>query len=142
MELTGEQFSQILQYVENGMEATEQESFELVLLQNRYLLDEVEFCMELKALSQSVVEKIRTCIVSLADEKKSANQDVTDMIAGERRYWELWHEEESAKTPGVSRVEANTTKSDIKEKSRIVRLSRYWVAVALFLIFLSMLIYR
>ena len=66
MELTDEQYSQILQYVENDMEATEQQSFELVLLQNRYLLDEVEFCIELKSLSQSVVEKIRTCIVSLA----------------------------------------------------------------------------
>jgi Sec7-like guanine-nucleotide exchange factor len=135
MELNEEQYSQILKYVENGMDATEQQSFELVLLQNNYLLDEVDFCMELQSLSQSVVEKIRTDIVSLAEEKKTANEDVSDMIAGERRNWETGQEEALVKTLGVLGVKANKTKNDRKEKSRIVRLSKWWVAAALFLIF-------
>jgi tetratricopeptide (TPR) repeat protein len=142
MELNEEQYSQILKYVENGMDATEQQSFELVLLQNNYLLDEVDFCMELQSLSQSVVEKIRTDIVSLAEEKKTANEDVSDMIAGERRNWETGQEEALVKTLGVLGVKANKTKNDRKEKSRIVRLSKWWVAAALFLIFFSIPIYR
>lgn len=91
MELSDEQYDQVLRYTEGEMNATESKAFEAVLIHNTAISNEVEFYKEIRTLIESADEKISNLNKDTGEEKTGADE-VLRMIKQARANWENRHE--------------------------------------------------
>ncbi len=135
MELSDEQYGQVLRYADGEMNATESKAFEAVLIHNTTIRDEVEFYKEIRTLIESVDEKIYN-IHKDTGEKKTGTDKVLRMIKQARANWENSHENDLRQEHGmplreVRNVHTEDFKRPLKEEPKVKRMYLYqWLAAA------------
>jgi hypothetical protein len=130
MSLTDEQYKQVLKYLDGEMDAVQQKTFEVILLTNRQLNDEVEFYKKIRLLAESVEQK-DIDMNSTADEQKKSNDEHTwAMISQAKKKWESQYEAELKLKYGI----VTNAEKNIHPQTRDNRAKRIhewkWLAAA------------
>lgn len=86
MELSTEQYKQVLRYVDGEMDTAEQKAFEALIAANKELYEEVEFYKELQSASEAYGQK--------PGNNDSDSEKVRKIISQARQQWETEHENE------------------------------------------------
>ena len=130
MELSNEQYIQVLQYTAGEMNAEEQAAFEVELADNAVLSDEVAYCKKLHLLATSARQKLSDSYL-FADYGEVEDPGVPAMINKARRNWEIKYEDLLKLKHGVSAFNTASPASEIDtEKAPAIHRTLKWVAAA------------
>ena len=86
MDLTDEQYTRLLRYVDGEMTEKEAAFFELLLTRDEKLREELAVCRELKEICASAMQKLEKRIEAESDEDSTA-PGVSNLISDARREW-------------------------------------------------------
>lgn len=100
MEITNEQYEQVVRYVDDEMNAAESKAFEAVIIQNIDLRNEVEFYKEIRSLCESIEQKMYN--INMFNKEKPVNDEVLLMIKKARTDWENTYENKLRKEQGLA----------------------------------------
>jgi hypothetical protein len=130
MDLTDKQYKTIERYVGGLMEASEKEAFEVTLLQNNELAEEVEAYKEIVALADSLEQNIGE-LAQHTSEENTLNKEVWEMLEKERKYWEVNHEPELRHMHGLAGAAETTITTRVERQGKVIGLNRKrWMAAA------------
>lgn len=100
MELSDEQYDQVLRYTDGEMNETESKAFEAILIHNAAISNEAEFYKEIRTLVDSADKKI--CNINKdTGEEKTALDEFSRMIKQARANWENRHENDWRQEHGM-----------------------------------------
>ncbi len=127
MELSEQQYNQIIRYVEDEMEPSEKQAFEAALLQDSELAEEVQGYKETRLVAAGVQQKLCGLDVILTKEKNN-KAEVWNLLQQERQQWEQQHEEMFRQEHGLTISKTNITP---REQGKVLRMNRQkWLMAA------------
>lgn len=135
MELSDEQYNQVLRYTDGEMNPTESKAFEAVLIHNPAISKEVEFYKEIRSNFESVDKKISNTNNDTG-EKKTDTNEVLRMIKQARANWEDSHTTDSGQEQAmllreVKNSQSQDLKRPLKEEPEVKRkYLSHWLAAA------------
>lgn len=88
MELTDQLYNRISRYADGGMDASEIESFEADMKQDKELAAEVKLYTDIQAVCRSIQEKMEKNIMVQMEDKKTKEAEAWAMITQARKEWE------------------------------------------------------
>lgn len=100
MELSDEQYDQVLRYTDGEMNPTESKAFEAILIHNAAISNEAEFYKEIRTIVESADKKICNINEDTSEEKTGADE-VSRMIKQARANWENRHENDWRQEHGM-----------------------------------------
>lgn len=122
MELSEEQYIAVMKYVSDEMDAAEKEAFEDRLGKNSSLIEEIDFCKEIKLISSSISRKAEHATHHIFTQE-IPEEIVLSMVKKARENWEINHEDNFRKefeSPQIEQeVIANSTNSNLKENEEL-----------------------
>lgn len=131
MELTDEQYSQVIRYVDNEMDAGERQAFEDAVNQIAELYNEVNLYKEIRLLGDSVDKKIMNACDFITATEISKDEEVRALLDDARLQWETEHEDIAKQrhviTPHQLTIVQSLTPSKIKKINKLK-----WLAAAVF----------
>ena len=127
MELSTEQYKQVLRYVDGEMDTAEQKAFEALIAVNKELYEEVAFYKELQSVSEAAGQKPGNLNLSIAN-NGSDSEKVREMISQARQQWETEHENDLKIIPG--RAEQDSNKNEVHTGIRSINPFK-WLAAAI-----------
>lgn len=134
MNLTDEQYKQVMRYVEGEMNSSEKKVVEAALLKNTALQEEVELYKEVQRLGSAIEQKISSPALQNYTPTSGEEDAIWALLSGARKEWEEKHELELKQKLGIATPEENL--QQCKEQGKVVKTGR-WAKLAVAAAFFS-----